>query len=102
MACLFQLPERRLAEAVGISRSTFDRRRERARLSADESERMYRVAHAFAAAWAVFDSAEKAAEWFDKPNKALAGEKPLNMLATEAGAREIERILGRLLFGGYS
>ena len=101
-ACLFQLPERKLAEVVGISRSTFDRRRDRARLNADESERMYRVAHAFAAALAVFDSQEKAARWFDEPNRALASEKPLNMLRTEAGAREVENVLGRLVLGGYS
>mgnify|MGYP002401150337 CR=1 FL=1 len=98
----FRIPARIMADVVGIPRSTFDRRKRRKRLSADESERVYRVAHVFALALQAFDASDNAADWIKRPNRALAGAQPIEMLRTEAGAREVENVLGRVIYGGYS
>jgi putative toxin-antitoxin system antitoxin component (TIGR02293 family) len=98
----FGVPTRTMANVVGIPRSTFDRRKNQQRLSPEESERVYRVARIFALALLAFETPDIAADWIHKPNRALAGEKPIDMLKTEAGAREVENVLGRVIFGGYS
>lgn len=101
-AAILSLSDRTLAEFLGISKSTFDRRKLQGRLEADESERVYRAARLFAEALNVFEGVDKAAKWFGEPNRALGGHKPIEMLATEVGSREVENILGRLLYGAYS
>jgi putative toxin-antitoxin system antitoxin component (TIGR02293 family) len=45
---------------------------------------------------------EKAVEWLRTPNRALAGERPLDQLDTDLGAREVEDVLGRIAYGVYS
>ncbi len=96
------LGDRSFAGFLGMSKSTFDRRKQEGRLDADESERVYRAARLFAEALNVFEVVDKAAKWFGEPNRGLGGHRPVEMLATEVGSREVENILGRLLYGGYS
>ena len=44
-------------------------------------------------------SREKALRWLMKSNRALAGEVPLTLLASDAGALAVERVLGRIEHG---
>jgi len=50
----------------------------------------------------VLGTAEKAARWLKKPNRALGGAVPLAQLDTDIGARQVEEILGRIEHGLYS
>jgi putative toxin-antitoxin system antitoxin component (TIGR02293 family) len=43
-----------------------------------------------------------AVQWLLTPNRALGGERPLDRLDTDIGAREVEDILGRIAYGVYS
>ena len=43
-----------------------------------------------------------ALEWLTTPNKALGGEKPIDLLDTDTGARKVEDVLGRIAYGVYS
>lgn len=47
-------------------------------------------------------SAEKAQRWLDAPNRALSGRRPVDLTATEADLRRVERVLGRIEHGVYS
>jgi putative toxin-antitoxin system antitoxin component (TIGR02293 family) len=44
----------------------------------------------------------KASTWLRTEKRALRGETPLGLLATDIGARMVERILGRIEHGVYS
>lgn len=63
-----------------------------------------RILHARIAAHAqeVFEDAETARNWLKRPNKALGGEIPLNLLDTEAGVKQVDEVLGRIEYGIYS
>ncbi len=65
----------------------------------DESDRLMRVA---AQAAEVLGSKEKASSWLRSPNRALAGSRPLDIIDTDLGAREVETVLGRIEHGVYS
>jgi len=48
------------------------------------------------------ESEEHAREWLTRPLRELGGQTPLQMTATEPGAREVERVLGRLEYGIFA
>ena len=92
-----------LSEKLGIPQRTFTRRLSRhSRLTAAESDRTVRLARVYATAVEMIGSAGKAAQWLRTPNRALAGEVPIDQLDTDLGVKEVENILGRIAYGVYS
>ena len=94
-----ELSTRRISDLLNIPSSTLARRRRAGRLDRDESERTYRVAHLLERATEVFGSLERARAWLKAPQYALGGAPPLAFADTEPGAREVERLLGRIEHG---
>jgi putative toxin-antitoxin system antitoxin component (TIGR02293 family) len=91
------------AYALVASRRTLMRKKaERTRLSPTESDRLARVVRIIARAEEALGEHEKAYRWLRKPNRALAGRRPVDLLGSDAGARMVERILGRIEHGIYS
>lgn len=92
-----------LSKKLGIPRRTLTRRlSQRSRLTAAESDRTVRLARVYANAVEMIGDEDKAAAWLQTPNRALAGERPLDQLDTDIGAREVEDILGRIAYGVHS
>jgi putative toxin-antitoxin system antitoxin component (TIGR02293 family) len=101
---LLGLTVENLVDRIGISIATLSRRRHSGqRLDADHSDRVLRFARLFRLATELHDGdAEAARAWLRKPARALDGETPLDHAATEAGAREVEQLIGRLEHGVYT
>ena len=92
-----------LSKKLGIPQRTLTRRlSQHSRLTAAESDRTVRLARVYANAVEMIGDDEKAVEWLHTPNRALGGERPLDQLDTDVGAREVEDILGRIGYGVYS
>lgn len=92
-----------LSRKLGIPLRTLTRRlSKKARLTAAESDRTVRLARVFADAVEMIGDEDKAVEWLQTPNRALGGERPLDQLDTDVGARLVEDILGRIAYGVYS
>lgn len=93
-----------LAKKVGISAATLSRRRQsRQPLDAGHSDRLIRFARLFRLAVDLYDGNEAAARrWLTTPARALGGQTPLDFADTEAGAREVENLIGRLEYGVYT
>jgi putative toxin-antitoxin system antitoxin component (TIGR02293 family) len=84
-------------------RTLAHRKRRGEHLSADESDRLARVLHLHAIALQTFDhDAEKVSTWLRAPNRALSGEKPLDLVVTSTGARLVEDALLRIEHGVYT
>ena len=60
------------------------------------------IARVYANAVEMIGDEEKAVEWLRTPNRALGGDRPLDQLGTDLGARAVEDILGRIAYGVYS
>lgn len=92
-----------LSRKLGIPQRTLTRRlSQHSRLTAAESDRTVRLARVYANAVEMLGDEEKAAEWLRTPNRALSGERPLDQLDTDLGARAVEDVLGRIAYGVYS
>lgn len=100
LAAFLDLRPAKVGPLVNISEKTLERRlKARARLKPDESERVARLMRVISRAAAVFESELHAREWLNRSLRELAGQTPLQMTATEPGAREVERVLGRIEHG---
>lgn len=83
-------------------RTLAHRRKRREPLSPDESDRLARIARVAALANETFQDVEKARAWLRRPNRALRGQIPLDLLVTSTGARLVEDLLGRIATGVFS
>lgn len=89
------------AGLLDISERTLTRIRHSShkRFSSMASDRLYRLARIFATAWMVLEDENSAKEWLHKPQFGLRGKVPLDLIQTEAGAKEVEDLLLRIEYG---
>lgn len=85
---------KRMADRITTSDASPDDR-----LSADESDRLFRVAHSVVVAELLFGSREKAQRWLSKPKDRFSGNSPLQMLTSTAGAQLVEELMAQLAEG---
>jgi putative toxin-antitoxin system antitoxin component (TIGR02293 family) len=91
-----------LARILGIPLRTLTRRLSAgAALTPSESDRIVRMARVYAAAIEFIGDEENAVGWMRTPNRGLGGEKPLDLLDTDTGARMVEDVLGHIAYGIY-
>lgn len=96
------IPEDQLARHLGISRSTLYRRKRSGRFDLLESERLQRFSRLLGIARKVFGKTSEVRKWFTSSQIGLDGATPLEYAEIEEGAREVERLLGRIEHTVYS
>jgi putative toxin-antitoxin system antitoxin component (TIGR02293 family) len=62
----------------------------------------HRLARIIALAKEVFESEATAKDWLNRPNRALGGTKPLELLDTDAGVEQVVDLLNRIDYVVYS
>ena len=89
-----------IATLLDVSAKTIERAISRGtRLGHGVSDRLYRVASVLALAERVLEDRQQALAWLHETQHGLAGRTPVDLLATEAGSREVENLLGRIEHG---
>ena len=98
------ISEPEFARSLGVSAKTLQRQAKAkvSRLSPSQSDRLYRLARIVAMADEVFEDAERTRRWLHEAQRGLANRVPLALLQSEAGAREVEDLLGRIEHGVFS
>jgi putative toxin-antitoxin system antitoxin component (TIGR02293 family) len=97
------LTDAELAKLLGIGEATLRRARaSRSALDAATGDRLYRLSKIIAVAEEVLEDPDNAISWLRRPQPALRGEIPLDLLATQAGADEVETLLRRIDYGVHT
>jgi putative toxin-antitoxin system antitoxin component (TIGR02293 family) len=97
------LTDAELARLLGLGEATLRRARAaRTKLDAATSDRLYRLSKIVAVAEEALEGADNAMQWLRRPQPALAGAVPLELIVTQAGADEVETLLRRIDFGVYT
>ena len=101
---LLNLPLPIFAGIIEVSERTLARvrRSPHQRLSVVASDRLYRLARIFSIACEVLEDEEQAKMWIRHAQVGLGGKTPLDLLHTEAGAKEVEDLLWRIEYGVIS
>jgi putative toxin-antitoxin system antitoxin component (TIGR02293 family) len=68
-------------------------------LRPDQSDRLFRIARVIDFAEESIGTRAQALEWLNAPNQAMHGARPIEELDTDAGAKRVETVLGRLREG---
>lgn len=84
-----------------VPQTTLARRMKSGRLDAAESDKLVRITRVVELAREALGE-EKGDRWMRRPNRALQGKVPLELCRSEAGARMVEDVIGRLNYGGVS
>lgn len=101
----YQLVAHRLGlpkDAIGPETTIRNRLRTHARLNADESERLVRIARVYAGALSLFGTAAKALAWMNRPARFVPDKPPITPMALatrDAGVRLLEEKLLRTAHG---
>jgi putative toxin-antitoxin system antitoxin component (TIGR02293 family) len=93
----------RVTDLIDVPRRTMTRRKREGRFLPDESDRLLRAARLFGQTLELFEGDRDAAmEWLTTAQPGLGGTIPLDLARTEIGAREVERLVGRLEHGVFA
>ena len=99
----YGLSRKQVSELIGVSVRTLERhQKDNKLLNPVQSDRLLRYARIAARAEEIFEDAQIAKNWLRRPNQALGGEMPLNLLDTETGVNQVEDVLTRIEYGVYS
>ena len=99
----YGITDAQVATLLGASERTLSRRKKEDKpLDATESDRLYRLARIGARALEVFENDASARNWLKRPNRALGGAVPFEMLDTDAGTEQVDEVLTRIDYGVYS
>ena len=92
-----------IGDVIDLPKSTMRLRRQQNKLSRHESDRLIRLSRIFEQARDLFEGdVSLAREWLASPCRALGSATPLEFAATELGAREVERVIARLIHGVFT
>lgn len=98
------ISEPEFARSLGVSAKTLQRQAKSklSRLSPSQGDRLYRLARIVALADEVFEDPDRTRHWLHEAQRGLGSRVPFALLQTEAGAREVEDLLGRIEHGVFS
>jgi len=89
----------RMTKILSVPPRTMARRKTEQRLTAQESDRLARLARILTYATEVFGTEEKASTWLTRPNRILRATAPIDLLDTDLGTQVVEMMLGRIEHG---
>lgn len=92
------------SQAMGMSQRTLQRYKASPTrtLSEEQGGKIWKFAEILAHATRVFGSQEDAETWLSQPAIGLEQRKPIDLLATPAGAELVEQFLTRIEYGVYA
>lgn len=106
------ISKEKLYATIGVARATVDRKiREQSVLSQDESERVMGIAKLVNQVDTIvrnsgnpegFDSAKWVSAWLDRPQAALGGRRPAELMDTSEGRGIVSGLIAQMQSGAYA
>jgi putative toxin-antitoxin system antitoxin component (TIGR02293 family) len=91
-----------LAKALSVTRATLINKKKGERFGAGLSEKIVGMADLYSYGFEVFEDKERFNQWMSKPNKALGGQIPYDLIDNQFGREEVRNLIGRIDYGIYS
>jgi putative toxin-antitoxin system antitoxin component (TIGR02293 family) len=91
-----------LAKALSVTRATLINKKRSERFGAGLSEKIVGMADLYSYGFEVFEDKERFNQWMSKPNKALGGQIPYDLIDNQFGREEVKNLIGRIDYGIYS
>ena len=92
----------KLSNMLSTTRATLINKKGAEHFSAALSERIVSIADVYSYGYEVFEDESNFNEWIFKPNQALGGRQPYELLDNQFGREEVKNVIGRIDYGVYS
>lgn len=92
----------KLSKALSVTRATLINKKGTEKFSPALSERMLGLADIYSYGYEVFEDEAKFNNWMFRPNRALGGKSPYDVIDNQFGREEVKNIIGRIDYGVYS
>lgn len=96
------IPMTEIAPMLNLSYKTLTRKKRTETFDPAISSLVYEIVATYARAIDIFGDTEKVSQWFGRANRALANQRPIELLKTMTGINLVNQILGRIEEGVYS
>lgn len=91
-----------LAKILGVTRATLINKKKNEKFNASLSEKILSLADLYSFGFEVFGDEKRFNQWMGKPNQAIGGHIPYNIIDNQYGREEVKNIIGRIAYGVYS
>ena len=91
-----------LAKALSVTRATLINKKRDQKFGANLSEKIVGLADLYSYGFEVFENKERFNQWMSRPNRALGGQVPYDLIDNQFGREEIKNLIGRIDYGVYS
>ncbi len=91
-----------LAKILLVARATLINRKGKEKFDMSLSEKIVGVADIYSYGYEVFEEESRFNTWMFRPNQALGGSAPYDLLDNQYGREEIKSLIGRINYGVYS
>ena len=91
-----------LAKALAVTRATLINKKRNEKFNAGLSEKILGMADLYSYGFEVFEDENRFNQWMSKPNKALGGQAPYDLIDNQFGREEVKNLIGRIDYGVYS
>lgn len=92
----------KLSILLSTTRATLINKKGTENFSAALSERIISIADLYSYGFEVFEDETKFKEWVFRPNQALGGKQPFELIDNQFGREEVKNLIGRIDYGVYS
>lgn len=91
-----------LAKALSVTRATLINKKRSQKFNSSLSEKILSMADLYSYGFEVFEDESRFNQWMAKPNKALGGQAPYDLIDNQFGREEVKNLIGRIDYGIYS
>jgi putative toxin-antitoxin system antitoxin component (TIGR02293 family) len=91
-----------LATALNVTRATLINKKGEQKFSPVVSEKIVGLADLYSYGYEVFEDPERFNRWMFRPNQALGGKAPYDLIHNQFGREEVKNVIGRIEYGVYS
>lgn len=91
-----------LAKLLSVGRATLINKKGDAKFSPSLSEKIVGLADLYSYGYEVFEDNERFNQWMLRPNRALGGKAPYDLIHNQFGREEVRNVIGRIEYGVYS
>jgi putative toxin-antitoxin system antitoxin component (TIGR02293 family) len=91
-----------LAAALSVARATLINKKGTEKFNQSVSEKIVSLADIYSYGYEVFEDVQRFNQWIFRPNHALGGQRPYDILDSQFGREEVRNLIGRIDYGVYS
>lgn len=91
-----------LAKGLSVTRATLINKKREQKFGSVLSEKILGLADIYSYGFEVFGDEDRFNQWMAKPNQAIGGQVPYDLIDNQYGREEIKNLIGRIAYGVYS